>query len=463
VLPTDLSQLLLLGGIICLVFASRMSWGPLYPHHSPAGLSLPEEQENQLNGFELNAIGSLAIIFSAMAGYYVCFWPGRRPAQRIFFLVTLPAVLGMCLILGRFTDWGRSSTSVLDKGLPRLSIGPGQLDLWLASPGFHVSFAGLVLIGIFLSRIMFELSALPIVLAGSGEIEPSGTELWMRARKLLWVLVGPLFAASGILGFAVIGFVIFTSKSAALFVGNPVYFWSLRIAEDILFFALVYCIVGEAGYQTLKPYIRWPKREYLLLGAAIPVAIGGLISSGHYMVDRLIWAATQFAQTVPPQPGRYFNLPSPWLLCMFFAALFEEVVFRGLLQTIFVRRYGFFRGIFLVGIVWSAYHFNFDASFANFSELGVLTKVGSRVAMCLSIGFVLSWLTIRSGSVWPSSITHTLYNVLVTGFGLVFPGRGAVWTGCWVILACFLFHYWPISDSISTETALPSAEPENAI
>jgi len=38
--------------------------------------------------------------------------------------------------------------------------------------------------------------------------------------------------------------------------------------------------------------------------------------------------------------------PDPWLSLLFFGALFEEIIFRGLLQPRFIQRYGLYRGIF---------------------------------------------------------------------------------------------------------------------
>jgi len=143
---------------------------------------------------------------------------------------------------------------------------------------------------------------------------------------------------------------------------------------------------------------------------------------------------------------------------MFFGAFFEEVVFRGLLQTTFIGRYGLYRGIFLTGIIWAAYHFNSDA-FSHPTEEGVLSKLGFRLVVCLALGFVLSWLTLRSGSIFPVAVAHTFYNMLVSDFGPPFPGKAIVWVGLWAVLACFLFRYWPVHVENEPELEMPDAEP----
>jgi membrane protease YdiL (CAAX protease family) len=81
-----------------------------------------------------------------------------------------------------------------------------------------------------------------------------------------------------------------------------------------------------------------------------PIGIDLFISTGQYLLDRVQWAASDFDKFAPPQFGSYFHVPDIWLLLLFFAAFFEEVIFRGLLQTRFIHRYKLFLGIFLVGI-----------------------------------------------------------------------------------------------------------------
>jgi len=103
---------------------------------------------------------------------------------------------------------------------------------------------------------------------------------------------------------------------------------------------------------------------------AFPASIDVFISAGKFILDRAQWAASDFGKFAPPQFGSYFNAPDMWFLLLFVGAFFEEVIFRGLLQTRFIHRYGLYRGIFLVGIVWAAYHFFSDFSFLRSTDQG---------------------------------------------------------------------------------------------
>jgi membrane protease YdiL (CAAX protease family) len=184
--------------------------------------------------------------------------------------------------------------------------------------------------------------------------------------------------------------------------------------------------------------------KWCLRALAFPVGIEFLISVGQYSVDRAHWAAHDFGRFAPPQFGSYFSAPGIWLLLLFFSAFFEEVIFRGLLQTRFIHRYSLYHGIFLTGIVWAAFHFFSDFSFSHFTNLGVLETLAFRIFNCVSLSFVLGWLTLCSGSVLPATVAHTVYNILVfSEFGIPFDGKSTLRIALWALLAYLLFRYLP--------------------
>jgi membrane protease YdiL (CAAX protease family) len=118
-----------------------------------------------------------------------------------------------------------------------------------------------------------------------------------------------------------------------------------------------------------------------------------------------------------------------------------------------------YRGIFFVGMVWAAFHFFSDFSFTRATNLMALEHLGGRVFLCVTLSFVLGWLTLRSGSVIPAAVAHTLYNVVVfSNFGPPFPGKDIVRVSLWVVLAYALFHYGPVraEDSEPALELLPS-------
>jgi uncharacterized protein len=213
---------------------------------------------------------------------------------------------------------------------------------------------------------------------------------------------------------------------------------------------------GKGGQTSDMENVRFPKPEYICLALAIPIGIGVLLSAGQYLFDRAQWMAQSFGTLGSPQFGSYFTLPDFWLLLLFFSAFVEEMIFRGFLQHRFVQRYGIYRGIFLVGVVWAAFHFFSDFSFVRITDQGAILNLASRIFNCVVLSYVLGWLTLRTGSILPASLAHAIYNVLAfSEFGQPFPGKSTLQVSLWGVLACVLFRYWPAR----TETG-PEPTPE---
>jgi membrane protease YdiL (CAAX protease family) len=456
VMPQDPSQLLFLAGIVCLVFAPRMSWWPAQLNASLSRMGIPDQQV-RLNSAPFLVPGVWSIIFSGLAGYYVCFWPGRRAIRRLFYAVLLPTVAAICVIFGRFAYIGRPYSSILDKSMFGNPIHSAQWTGWTSTPGFHLTSVGLILIAIFISRMIIGISSLPLTLPNVKVADANDSQFRQKIQFLIWVLLGPLFLSAALVGVTIAAISLYFSSDRSAVVLSPLYVGLSTLLETGVYLLIVCWIVGNVGRDLLRRSVRLFQPMYFVIALAFPIGIAILISAGQYLVDRFQWAAHYFGETAIPQAGSYFNFPDPWLFYMFFAAFFEEVVFRGLLQSIFILRYGTYRAIFLTGIVWSAYHFGFDAT-SHPTETGVLSKLGFRIGICLALGSVLSWLTLRSGSVLPAAVTHTLYNVLVSSFGFDFFGKNFAWVGLWALLSWFLYQYWPVQ--VASQPEAEGAGPE---
>jgi membrane protease YdiL (CAAX protease family) len=401
------------------------------------------------------------IIFAAMAGYFVCFWPGSRPARRTLSTVLFPAVFGLSLICGRFVYLNRQPASLLESSASIFFKNAISLPetLWRLGPGFHFCLLGIILIAIFTWRLAFGYSSLPLGLAETNYSTSEDAKSWPRLNFLIWVLIGPLFVLSATVTVIIMIPYFVSSRIPTYFQGA----WFSRInsiLEAAILLGFTLCVVGRNGRRKVRNSVRTTEPGVFFLAPAIPIGIALIISTGHYLFDRAQWATHSFGNNPPPQIGSYFNLPDPWLLLLFYAALSEEIVFRGLLQERFIQRYGLCRGMFLVGVVWAAFHF-FSDPHSGESDLGVLMNLASRIFMCLSIGYVLGWLTLRSGSVLPAAFAHTFYNVLArSDFGPAFYGKGVVLVGLWAVLAYVLFCCWPVrvTDEPETDAAVPVPE-----
>lgn len=455
VIPEDPFQLLFLGGIVCLIVAHGLRW-------QPAGLPPAGQSADNLGlWLQYGAVFFIYfIIFSGMAGYFVCFWPGRHPVRRVIWLVCFPALLGLVLMFARILYFSTAPTSVLESTSNVIGnrFRGAEANLWKLPEGFQFTLFGLVLIGTFMSRMAFGIARLPIAMPNPQASEENSVA-WPRLQFLIFVLVGPLFLVGVLLSIVSIGIPLVVSARPPAYIQN---IWFSRLApvlETVAACAVVLYLMGPENRRTVRDSIRLPDRASVLFSLIFPVGTALLISAGNFVVDREGWVAHGIGKVPPPEFGSYFDIPDPYFLLLFFAAFFEEIIFRGVLQKRFIERYGMHRGIFFVGIVWAAFHFFSDFSFSGATVLIVLNHLGMRLFMCVTLSVVLGWLTLRSGSVLPAAVAHTLYNVIVfSGFGPPFLGKSVVQVALWAAGAYVLFRFWPVRIKGSLE---PSPEPSS--
>ena len=463
VIPADPTQLLLLAGAVCLTFSPHLKFWP------PAFVTQPDHRTQLLieQTGSLRIFSALFVMFSGMAAYFVCFWPGSHPIRRILLSVFTPAIVGSGFIVAQTLWLSQQTTSVLQSTRHvTQGVKPSEWTRWTSLPGFFFCFAGLLLIAIYVSRVAFGIARLPLSLPASSSNETTDSAAWRQQQWVIWILIGPLLVVTVLMGFLTLGFpVLFLSRMPAY--AQTVWFNRLSpVAEAIAMLGILLWIMGKENRQLIWSMVRLPEPRHAALGLSFPIGIAVLISTSQYLLARAQWAAHDFGREAPLAFSSFFKLPDPWLYLLIFYALFEEMIFRGLLQRRFIQRYGVYRGIFLVGIVWAAFHFHSDVSFSRATTTDALMILGSRLAVCMVLSYVFGWLTLRFSSIIPAAFSHAFYNVLVfTDFGPSFPGKSAVRIGLWAILAWVLFRYWPVrvEENSAEESALAAPSPEPAL
>jgi membrane protease YdiL (CAAX protease family) len=430
VLPGDASQLIFLGGVVCLTIAPHLLWWSPQEFGGPA----------YLVSFGMAA---LPFVLAMAAGYFFCFWPVPRPERRILGWVLLPASVGFSLMCGRYLFFRLQPRDALGPNLATpVTLHSALMSLSTLGPGFRIYLIGLFLIAVFAWRLATGNSALPLALPHDSAFSAEGDASWRWTKILIWFVLAPSFVLTSLPAIAV------SFGARAAFNGRALpigLYWVTTLIADGFYAAIALWIVGPARRQVARRALRWCGPEYLALGLFFALGIGISISACQYLLDRIYWAAHYFGRFAPPDFGTYFTYFDPWLLFLFAFALGEELIFRGLLQPQLIQRYGRWRGIFLVGIVWAAFHFYTDFSLAQHSEKDALVTLGFRVFDCLALNYVLAWLTLRTGSILPSTISHGAYNISLDQFGSQFPGKDTLRVALWALLAYVLFRYWPVS------------------
>lgn len=449
VIPEDPWQLLYLAGAVFLFLSPRMRWS------FQSGIP-----------FDFIALALIPVIFAGMFAYYGCFQPGEHPLRRISLAVFLPALLGICLLIGEFNFLSEKYQSLFAPrpGLARF-LHEGAVVFKGHPAGFTFAWIALAMLGVFTTRMYLGISSLPLQLRRSIHGEDESTKPWNNTLMLIFVLVCPLFLLDQFTGML---FSVLTSYWDRVGgTGFSVYILLTQILSALLLVLLAILILGKSSIGSARSSLQLPEPRFAFFGLVLPVLLSFIISLSGYGLDRAQWAAHDFGKALPPRLGDYFSFGDSWrwtLILMTFAAFAEEIVFRGMMLQRLSRRYGLRRGIFFTGLIWAALHFHGDM-YARYSMTQALMQLASRTAICLAMNYVLSWMTLRWNSVIPAGIAHTVSNVLISsgvngGIPLAHEMRIVLWAAC----ALVLFHYWPLpgASEAGSEMPVPIAIPPEA-
>lgn len=96
-----------------------------------------------------------------------------------------------------------------------------------------------------------------------------------------------------------------------------------------------------------------------------------------------------------------------------FAALGEEAGWRGYMMPKMIKLWGTKKAVVIGGIIWGIWHWPLTTIGHNFgrSYFGYpFTGFGAMCIMCIFIGIILTFVTYKSGSIWPAAFLHAVNN-----------------------------------------------------
>lgn len=388
-------------------------------------------------------LGLIAIRISGCLGYLICLRPGTHPVRRIVSLVCLPGTTGLVLMCSFYMYGSTVGSTAFSSGL--LSAQPNQSSLSVLSnlgPGFYYALAGLLLIIGFTTLVGLRIASLPLSLPQSSISTPNGLRFWQRVEIFLWVLIALIPLIWWL--FPIANFVYYFVETHIHPARNIEATTAELIFSDLVIIAVAISMIGKEAWHGFCRSLSWPQSYSFALAVAFPIGIASVVPSARFLFD--LFHSLLYSNPLSLPVGSYFKVPSSDLLFLLPVAFCEEIIFRGILQPMFVRRYGIARGIFLVGVAFAAVHVSGDFSI-GFTNGLVILGIFRRLGTSLALSFVTGWLMIRTDSVLPCGILHGLNNVLGSApLGPSFFGIGPLIDILWAVLACVLFHFWPVQS-----------------
>ncbi|MES2496452.1 MAG: type II CAAX endopeptidase family protein [Pseudomonadota bacterium] len=179
---------------------------------------------------------------------------------------------------------------------------------------------------------------------------------------------------------------------------------------------------------------RWNLRAYL-----IPSGYAAAAYLGVWLTGLGTFAPPESVAAIGGKLG-WSGLPAAFVVAGYVAlaatagmvhgtafALGEEIGWRGFLAPRLMRRFGFVAGTIVTALIWAAWHVpillfaDYNGGTPWWYSLSCFTL------LVLGSSFTLSWIRLRSNSVWPCAILHASHNLFIqTIFNPLTGPSGAV-------------------------------------
>ena len=409
---------------------------------------------------------SFPILAAGATACYLGLLGSKNPTRRLLDSVLLPVAASLLAILIVAFFWFR------DVGEPAYFVSQvsGRPQLWdphiflaLAvnlGTGFQFASIGFILVAAFFVLYSWGHATLPIHLPSEAISDASLSEdEHRRTMRFVWMMVAIVFLAwvpTVALATVVDGLFPHFRRPGATSI-----FWLDRLVDTFSLLVFVILAGGKSARKMIPAMLRIPRIKYLVTAIVIPAAIAYVGPLASYFHSRMLWTVHFWGKYDPPLPSAYFGLPNAYSLWYFAPALAEEIAWRGLLQPRFVRRYGLVRGIFLVGVVWGAFHFFWDFN-SHITAQAIGIRLVGRLIGTICLSYALAWLTIRSESILPAAVAHASYNAFLAVPSL--PIHNPLWLTrlLWLIAGFLLFYFFtpPSPATVAESDIPPTPEPE---
>jgi len=144
--------------------------------------------------------------------------------------------------------------------------------------------------------------------------------------------------------------------------------------------------------------------RYLLLAALIPVAYSVTIYG-------IAWITGVAGFRNPSKNLLIAFVPGFFLYC--FAALGEEIGWRGFLVPHLMKITSFAKTVVISWIIWALWHYpailwaDYQSDASRWFDLASLTIT------IIGLSAMTAWMRLKSGSIWPAVIWHGVHNLLI--------------------------------------------------
>lgn len=223
--------------------------------------------------------------------------------------------------------------------------------------------------------------------------------------------------------------------------------------------------------------VQYEALAYLLpLAYAIPVyAVTWIAVRGSFALNTFEQeAAKSLSMSASPHLAT-FALTIPMLATLgvigsLANALGEEIGWRGFLLPRLTGQFGFTVGCFISGLIWAVWHYP-GLLWSDYNA-GTNPKYALACFTCMvtAMAFVMGWLRLKSGSLWPCAMLHASHNLFIQAIfdEMTAPaGRALYYTtefGCGLVLTigAVAAYFWTKRGDFPEESRATAMRPADA-
>ncbi len=224
------------------------------------------------------------------------------------------------------------------------------------------------------------------------------------------------------LAFAAVG-----ASAASLVAGSQIAF----VLTPPLAMALM---LTSSPRQTLRLY--WPNAKYLALAFGLALAVNPLVNELRPWVEMLFPIPDELKEMLGKLMGEVPNLPTALLLFALIPAICEEFAFRGFILTGLERGHKTRDAIIMSALLFGFMH--------------VLISLFQQLFNATLLGLILGLLAVRSRSILPGIVFHTMNNGLAFLTGTWLETASGKRLAPWVYRNPLegQYHYWVVAVAV---------------
>jgi len=154
---------------------------------------------------------------------------------------------------------------------------------------------------------------------------------------------------------------------------------------------------------------KWGPTKYEIIGYLLPVVYATVAYTA-------VWLSHLGALDLNKFHTSAWRFIVVGTLMSILSALGEELGWRGFLVPKLAERFNYTYTAVIVGIIWASWHVPLiiGADYNGGTSAGY--SIACFAVMVVAISFPMTWLRLRSRSVWPTVLLHASHNLYIQGF-----------------------------------------------